>query len=75
MTGRKETKTKVVIIGAGAAGIGAGEYLEKEKIDSLIIEAQGYVGGRMQKVIQTNCDFAERIDPMLINIMNNIIFK
>ena len=75
MTGRKEKKTTVVIIGAGAAGIGAGEYLKKENIDFLIIEAQGYVGGRMQKVIQTNCDFAERIDPMLINIMNNIIFK
>ena len=49
MTGRKETKTKVVIIGAGAAGIGAGEYLKNESIDFVIIEAQGNIGGRMQK--------------------------
>ena len=75
MTGRKETKTKVVIIGAGAAGIGAGEYLKNEKIDFLMIEAQGYVGGRMQKVIQTNYYCAERSEPMLINIMNYIISK
>ena len=75
MTGRKETKTKVVIIGAGAAGIGAGEYLKNKKIDFLIIEAQGYVGGRMQKVIQTNFDCALRSEPMLINIMNYIISK
>ena len=49
MTGRKETKTTVVIIGAGAAGIGAGEELKNNSIDFLIIEAQGNIGGRMQK--------------------------
>ena len=49
MTGRKETKTTVVIIGAGAAGIGAGEELKNNSIDFVIIEAQGNIGGRMQK--------------------------
>ena len=42
-------RTKVIIIGGGAAGIGAGEYLKKEHIDFVIIEAQGEVGGRIQK--------------------------
>ena len=43
------TRTNVVIIGGGAAGIGAGEILKKENIDFVIIEAQGEIGGRIQK--------------------------
>lgn len=43
-------KTKVVIIGAGAAGIGAAELLTKEGFeDFIVLEARGRLGGRIWK--------------------------
>src|SRR2546421_11296353 len=39
-------KTKVVIIGAGPAGLTAGYLLSKEDVDVVVLEADpGYVGG------------------------------
>jgi monoamine oxidase len=37
---------EVVIIGGGAAGIAAGRHLRETKIDCLLIEARGRLGGR-----------------------------
>ena len=39
--------TKVVIIGAGIAGLAAGYQLKKAGCDSIILEALSFVGGRM----------------------------
>ena len=39
--------TKVVIIGGGAAGIGAAEFLHNQGIDFLLIEARPRLGGRI----------------------------
>ena len=44
-------KTKVVIIGGGAAGVGAAELLHEHKIAFRLLEAQNRLGGRMK---QTN---------------------
>ena len=41
--------TKVVIIGAGAAGIGAAEFLHKNGIDFIVVEARERLGGRIWK--------------------------
>ena len=47
---RNETKTTdIVIIGAGAAGIAAANVLKNANIDFLLLEANDYIGGRMQK--------------------------
>ena len=40
-------KTKVVIIGAGAAGIGAAEFLHNNDIDFIVVEARDRLGGRI----------------------------
>ena len=39
--------TKVVIIGAGAAGIGAAEFLHNNGIDFIVVEARERIGGRI----------------------------
>ena len=39
--------TKVVIIGAGAAGIGAAEFLYNNGIDFIVVEARDRLGGRI----------------------------
>ena len=39
--------TKVVIIGAGAAGIGAAEFLQNNSIDFIVVEARDRIGGRI----------------------------
>ena len=59
---RKETlipesdfKGKVLIIGAGAAGLYAGYILQSQGIDFKIIEASNYAGGRLGK----KTDFAD----------------
>ena len=39
--------TKVVIIGAGAAGIGAAEFLHNNSIDFIVVEARDRLGGRI----------------------------
>ena len=40
-------KTKVVIIGAGAAGIGAAEFLHNNNINFIVVEARDRIGGRI----------------------------
>ena len=40
-------KTNVIVIGGGAAGIGAAEYLHKQGIDFLLVEARTRLGGRI----------------------------
>ena len=47
-------KTKVIIIGAGFAGLSAALYLHKRKIDFVILEARERIGGRV---------FSHVIDP------------
>jgi monoamine oxidase len=47
-------KPKVIIIGAGFAGLSAGYYLHKKKIDFVILEARDRIGGRV---------FSHTIDP------------
>ncbi len=46
---------KVLIVGAGAAGLSAGYLLKKKGIDFTILEAAGSFGGRMK----TNHSFAD----------------
>ncbi|MBL7746680.1 MAG: FAD-dependent oxidoreductase, partial [Chitinophagaceae bacterium] len=40
-------KPKVIIIGAGFAGLSAAYYLHKKKIDFVILEARNRIGGRV----------------------------
>ena len=40
-------KPKVIIIGAGFAGLAAANYLYKKKIDFIILEARNRIGGRV----------------------------
>ncbi|MGZ5219433.1 MAG: flavin monoamine oxidase family protein, partial [Chitinophagaceae bacterium] len=47
-------KPKVVIIGAGFAGLSAAYYLYRKKIDFIILEARNRIGGRV---------FSHNIDP------------
>ena len=48
---RKKPKHKVLILGAGAAGITAAKTLYDQGItDFLVLEAQDYIGGRMKQV-------------------------
>jgi len=51
-----EFKGKVLIIGAGAAGLYAGYLLHKNNVDFQIIEASGEIGGRMGK-LESFADF------------------
>ncbi len=41
------TKTRVVIIGAGFSGLAAAHQLQKRKIDFVILEARNRIGGRV----------------------------
>lgn len=41
------TKPKVIIIGAGFAGLAAAHYLQKKKIDFVILEARNRINGRV----------------------------
>ncbi len=45
-----ESQTKVIIIGAGIAGLTAAWHLKKKGIESLVLEANETVGGRMQSI-------------------------
>jgi monoamine oxidase len=47
-------KPKVIIIGAGFAGLSAANYLHKKKIDFILLEARNRIGGRV---------FSHTIDP------------
>jgi monoamine oxidase len=40
-------RTKVVIIGAGAAGVAAASKLDRNRFDVLILEAEDRIGGRI----------------------------
>ncbi|MFK8160836.1 MAG: flavin monoamine oxidase family protein [Lewinella sp.] len=42
------TDKKVLIIGAGVAGLGAAKYLKGKGIDVVVVEAQNKVGGRLK---------------------------
>ncbi|MCC5920733.1 MAG: FAD-dependent oxidoreductase [Cyclobacteriaceae bacterium] len=44
-------KNHIIIIGAGAAGLFAGQLLEEQGIDYLILEAKDAYGGRLEKNI------------------------
>ncbi len=66
---------KVIIIGAGAAGLAAGKILEQNNIDYIILEATDRYGGRLKKDT-TLADFpidigAEWIhsDPVVLNVL------
>src|SRR5690606_1723610 len=52
-----QTKTDVIIIGAGLAGLAAALKLKKRNISYTIIEARSRIGGRV---------FSHQIDPQLI---------
>lgn len=51
------TEKKVVIIGAGCAGLSAGYYLKKLGIDFVIYEATSDVGGRCRNVYDQGVQF------------------
>lgn len=42
------TNKKIIIIGAGIAGLGAAKYFKDRNVDIIMIEAQGKVGGRLK---------------------------
>lgn len=46
----KDFKGKILIIGAGAAGLYAGHLLKSNNIDFLILEASDRIGGRLGKI-------------------------
>lgn len=52
-----QTKTDVIIIGAGLAGLAAALKLKKRNISYIIVEAQSRIGGRV---------FSHQIDPELV---------
>jgi len=41
-----QTKTKVLVLGGGYAGLQAAYNLKQHKVNFLLLEANGYVGGR-----------------------------
>ncbi len=54
--GRSNLSTKVVIVGAGAAGLTTAYLLKQQGIDSVILEAANTIGGRMKRT-DTFADF------------------
>lgn len=44
-------ETKVVVVGAGLAGLAAAERLASSGIDTLLVEAQDRIGGRVQSIV------------------------
>ncbi|SCY28837.1 flavin monoamine oxidase family protein [Flavobacterium caeni] len=52
-------KAKVVVIGAGLAGLGAAYQLRQRGIDCVILEAQGRIGGRV---------FSQRMDDLVVEL-------
>ncbi len=47
-------KPRVIILGAGLAGLSAARYLRKQDVDVVVLEARGRIGGRV---------FSHNIDP------------
>lgn len=47
-TGPITTDKKVVIIGAGMAGLAAARYLKARNVDAIVLESQAQVGGRIK---------------------------
>jgi len=47
---QSDFRGKVLIIGAGAAGMAAGYYLKNHGVDFAILEASNAIGGRLKKV-------------------------
>ncbi|MNK73482.1 Flavin-dependent L-tryptophan oxidase RebO precursor [compost metagenome] len=56
MGDQKNLKNEVIIIGAGAAGLAAGNVLKKRKIPYKIFEASSRVGGRVQSLRLENSE-------------------
>src|SRR5690242_3732014 len=50
-------KIPLLILGAGMAGLGAGIEAQRKGIDSLILEADGRVGGLCKNTAIAGCDF------------------
>ena len=48
---------KIVIIGAGIAGLSAAKYFNNRGIKTIILEAQNYVGGRIQTKRNSGLEF------------------
>ena len=63
---------KVIIIGAGAAGLYAGYLLKKNNIDFEILEANANYGGRLGKVTGF-CDFPIDTGAQWLHGKNNVI--
>lgn len=53
----KDAKNKVVIVGAGMAGLTAGAYLSKEKYDVLILEKNDRTGGLVNSFTREGFSF------------------
>ncbi|GAB5365134.1 hypothetical protein AAMO2058_001030800 [Amorphochlora amoebiformis] len=45
--GGAEMRVKVIVIGAGAAGLAAAKMLQDSKVSTLVLEGRGRLGGRM----------------------------
>ncbi|OSY87826.1 amine oxidase [Tenacibaculum holothuriorum] len=43
-----KTNKKVIVIGAGVAGLSASKYLKDKRIDVIVLEAQEKIGGRLK---------------------------
>lgn len=57
--GEAPTHTKVAIIGAGLTGLTAAYELKKAGIESVVLEAEAHVGGRINTIQFTDCATAE----------------
>jgi cation diffusion facilitator CzcD-associated flavoprotein CzcO len=57
-----ETFHSVVVIGAGAAGLFAGQLLKSQFPDVLVVEAQDRIGGRIKQVTPSSCLYSHRAD-------------
>ena len=50
-------KTEVLILGAGASGISAAEFLHKRGVDILLLEGRERIGGRVHHVMYKGSKF------------------
>ncbi len=77
-------KPKVIIIGAGFAGLAAAHYLHKKKIDFVILEAQNRISGRVfshtidekeKLVIELGAEWVGNSHERLQNLCNDFGIK
>ena len=57
---------KVLVVGAGVAGLGAAYTLRKHELDVIVLEASPHSGGRI---------FGEEVDGFHIDIGSNIFLE